>query len=117
MNGKTRKLAAPVLAENMIAIREELARLKTMYDAYSKELLATLQKEGRKSEGPFKRIPKRTLQITDEKLALEWASQHNVMAIDKVKAMVVIKRDLAVPPGFEVKETEYLSSAGSKKEE
>lgn len=122
MATRKKKVAAPAsaaeLAAAMSALRDDMASMKATYDAYAQALLETLKAEGRKREGIFTRAVRQTLVITNAKDALAWAEDKNVMksGLDTAKAMQVIRRELQVPAGFEVRESEYITASASKED-
>lgn len=119
-------------AEQLASVRASINRveeehrlivdaLKTQRDTLQEDLLVALRKEDlasiKTSAGEtYARVPKRSLNITNEIVALNWAIEHRAVSINKIFAMQELKNEKEMPAGFEIIESEYISVRKPKAE-
>lgn len=117
-----KQLKITSLAEELREIRKQMAEikmttidpLKEKADQLSEMLIKELTNQGWKNVKldtgeVFTKAVRQSLQITDETLALKWGIEHEAIKVDTTKATKIMRRQIALPDGFEMKETEYLS--------
>lgn len=119
--------------QNPDSIAERLYRISFEIDGYEEGLRSLKEKRERLKEemlGAFRtyqmasvvtkhgvtyrRAFRASLAVSNPAKALSWATEHNCVKVDTVKAGSLLKGAGALPEGFEQKETEYLTSTGMK---
>lgn len=119
-------------AEKLYNLRREIERkeeenrsalevLKIERDAIQEGLLKDLKKNDlssiKVSSGDsFIRQSRKSIEITSEPHALDWAIKHRTVSINKILVAQALKNVGEVPAGFQVVESEYISVRKSKKE-
>lgn len=127
---KKNKLVLPDyrgIAEQIIAIENEIQafeepvkQLKLRKEELRERMIHAL-KENRlnsfqtESDVGFSLAYRSSLEITDEKKALEWGFINQCIKVDTVKANRVLKGAGALPEGFVQAETEHLVVTGLNK--
>lgn len=114
---KTDYSSTAELAAYMQGVRKDITEATERYKQASDMLLTMLKVNNKKREGIFTIATRQTLKIVNESQALAWAREKSVFKIDTAKAMRVIRRQLEMPEGFKIEQTEYISTAGSKETE
>lgn len=94
--------------------KKVLEPLKAMRDKLQEDLLTELNAQGlssikTKSGDSFAKAVRKGVAITSEAHALEWAIKQRCVRIDSVVAGQLLKDVKDLPPGFELRQSEYIS--------
>lgn len=98
--------------EGLKALKDKRDRLKEeMLGAFRHyQMASVVTKHG----VTYRRAFRASLAVSNPAKALSWATEHNCVKVDTLKAGSILKGSGALPEGFEQKETEYLTSTGMK---
>lgn len=104
------------LEDKLYAVRKEIASLTELSKRYANQLMEDMLTKGQRRTSRFKIAIRKTLLVVEPDTAFKWAAERNCIDINTTKAMQLIRRELEIPDGFTVQQTEYLTSAGRQHE-
>lgn len=94
-------------------IEIKLKPLKEKEEKMRDMLVAIFKQEGIKTlenkDILYSRAVRIKYDIVDETAAMEYATQHDALSVDKLKLNKLLAREVVTPSGFERKESEYLT--------
>jgi hypothetical protein len=96
--------------------------LKDERDATQDELIKEMTKNKMasirvESGETYIKSSRKSLEITNDLFALNWAKENYAISVNKTEAMKKLKDMEKLPQGFEITETEFISIRSAKPEE
>lgn len=99
------------LEEQLYNVRKDIAVLTDLSKKLSDQLLEDMLSKHQTRTDKFRISVRKTLRVTDPDTAFKWAAERNCIDVNTTKAMQLIRRELHVPEGFNIQETNYLTAA------
>lgn len=104
------------LEDQLFNVRRGIAELTDLSKKLSAQLLEDMISKGQTRSEKFRISVRKTLRVTDPDTAFKWAAERNCIDVNTTKAMQLIRRELHVPEGFNIQETNYLTAARHQNE-
>lgn len=104
------------LEDQLFNVRRDIAELTDLSKKLSAQLLEDMISKGQTRSEKFRISVRKTLRVTDPDTAFKWAAERNCIDVNTTKAMQLIRRELHVPDGFNIQETNYLTAARHQNE-
>lgn len=118
MATKKKKVKQPVfetdeltLEDQLYNVRRDIAELTDLSKKLAAQLLEDMLAKHQTRTDKFRVSVRKTLRITDPDIAFKWAAERHCIDVNTTKAMQLIRRELHIPDGFNIQETNYLTAA------